>query len=97
MDYAIVALAAGLLLIVIASATGTERRAGRLERKLDRVERKLDTVLAQLGVRVEQDTEFPRVRELLRRGKKIAAIKAYREATGAGLAEAKTAVERMED
>jgi ribosomal protein L7/L12 len=36
------------------------------------------------------------VRSLLREGKKIAAIKAYREATGVGLAEAKNAVEALE-
>ncbi len=36
------------------------------------------------------------VRSWLRQGKKIAAIKAYREATGVGLAEAKDAVESLE-
>jgi len=36
------------------------------------------------------------IRELLVLGDKIAAIKRYREATGGGLAEAKTAVEFME-
>jgi ribosomal protein L7/L12 len=37
-----------------------------------------------------------RVRSLLDAGQKIAAIKAFREATGAGLAEAKEAVEALE-
>lgn len=36
------------------------------------------------------------IRELMASGNKIAAIKRYREATGVGLAEAKTAVEFME-
>jgi ribosomal protein L7/L12 len=36
------------------------------------------------------------VRSLLARGKKIQAIKVYREGTGAGLKEAKDAVEAME-
>jgi len=36
------------------------------------------------------------VRSLLQRGKKIQAIKVYREGTGAGLKEAKDAVEAME-
>jgi ribosomal protein L7/L12 len=38
----------------------------------------------------------PRVRELIAAGKKLEAIKVWREATGAGLAEAKDAVERLE-
>jgi ribosomal protein L7/L12 len=37
-----------------------------------------------------------RVEALLKEGKKILAIKAYRELTGAGLADAKNAVERLE-
>lgn len=36
------------------------------------------------------------IRELLASGNKIAAIKRYREATGVGLAEAKSAVESLE-
>lgn len=36
------------------------------------------------------------IRQLLASGNKIAAIKRYREATGAGLAEAKAAVESLE-
>jgi hypothetical protein len=37
------------------------------------------------------------ISEALFRGQKIEAIKLYREATGAGLAEAKTAVEKLEE
>ncbi|WP_079166803.1 ribosomal protein L7/L12 [Streptomyces oceani] len=37
-----------------------------------------------------------RVMDLLAEGKKVAAVKAYRELTGAGLREAKEAVELME-
>jgi hypothetical protein len=40
--------------------------------------------------------ELEAVREALRRGNKIGAIKLYREATGLGLKEAKDAVEAME-
>ncbi len=36
------------------------------------------------------------IRELVKEGKKIAAVRAYREATGAGLKEAKSAVEAIE-
>lgn len=62
--------------------------------RLRRIERKLDLVLKHLGVEdpgdVGPDAE---VRRLADAGDKIAAIKAYRERTGAGLAEAKRAVE----
>jgi ribosomal protein L7/L12 len=45
------------------------------------------------SVTAEQD---PRLIELIQTGKKIEAIKLYRELTRAGLAEAKDAVERLE-
>lgn len=69
--------------------------------RLDAVERKLDLLLEHLGVR---DTPAPmamppgmsEVMHLVQRGRKIEAIKAYRAATGAGLKEAKDAVEAME-
>ncbi len=52
------------------------------------------------AMRLEDDTapdpELSPVLELLRAGNKIAAIKAYRDLTGAGLAEAKDAVETLE-
>lgn len=38
----------------------------------------------------------PQIQEALRRGNKIEAIKLYRELTGAGLGEAKSAVDRAE-
>jgi ribosomal protein L7/L12 len=43
-----------------------------------------------------QDATEDEIRQLLASGNKIAAIKRYREATGAGLAEAKVAVESLE-
>lgn len=63
--------------------------------RLRRVERKLDLILQHLGVAYEAD-DFglsAEARSLADRGEKIAAIKAHRDATGAGLAEAKRAVE----
>ena len=64
--------------------------------RLRRVERKLDALLAHLGVAVPAESADDRLadmRALADRGEKIAAIKAYRDATGARLAEAKRAVE----
>ncbi len=63
---------------------------------LRRVERKLDLILAHLGIEnSESEGDLPAdVKAYADAGEKIAAIKAYRDATGAGLAEAKEAVER---
>ncbi len=63
--------------------------------RLARIERKLDAVIAHLGIAVPGADEglSADVRELAEAGRKIEAIKLYRERTGAGLAEAKRAVE----
>jgi hypothetical protein len=60
--------------------------------RLARIERKLDAILAQLNVAVPGD-DMDDIRDLVAAGKKIAAIKEYRARTGAGLAEAKKAIE----
>ncbi|MEB8340867.1 ribosomal protein L7/L12 [Streptomyces endophyticus] len=87
-----------LLLVGVLIAVGTiERKVDRADRRSARIERKLDLVAEHLGI--ETDTLVPGldgVRGLLRDGKKIPAIKAYREATGVGLKEAKDAVDRIE-
>ena len=63
--------------------------------QLDRAERKLDAVLRHLKIDPTQGLALTdRVKELARDpARKIEAIKLYREETGAGLAEAKEAVE----
>jgi ribosomal protein L7/L12 len=59
-----------------------------------RQERKLDALLKHSGV--DLSTLAAREAEaLIRAGRKIEAIKLYRELTGAGLAEAKAAVEKL--
>lgn len=66
---------------------------------LARIERKLDLIMQHLEIRDYAPAEpdaFGEVRAHLRAGKKIQAIKIYRELTGTGLKEAKDAVERME-
>jgi ribosomal protein L7/L12 len=66
---------------------------------LARIERKLDLVMRHLDIVDHAPPEpdpFTEVRDLARRGKKIQAIKVYREITGTSLKEAKDAVERME-
>ena len=83
-----------LAAFVIACFAGLESKLGRTDRRIAQVERRLDLILDHLGIR-EDPPHLPQVTAFLRDGKKIQAIKAYREATGAGLKEAKDAVERM--
>jgi len=61
---------------------------------LSRIERKLDMILQHLGI-AEPSDGMDEYRDLVRAGRKIEAIKVYRERTGAGLAEAKAAVDAM--
>ncbi|MYW94375.1 hypothetical protein G3I59_28220 [Amycolatopsis rubida] len=78
-------------------STGWGSSTRSLERRLGRVERKLDLVLGHLGVREPDGALVAELEPLLRQGKKIAAVKRYREVTAAGLKEAKDAVDRMSD
>ena len=76
-----------------------------VEMRLAAVEEKLDRLLAHLGldgdggpapaVPAASNAEA-HIRALIQAGKKIQAIKAYREVTGQGLKESKDAVEAME-
>jgi ribosomal protein L7/L12 len=79
----------------------------RLERKVDALHVKLDLIMTHLGIEAPPPVaplpavqSVPRVDgmaeidALLAQGKKIHAIKRYRELTGCGLKEAKDAVER---
>ena len=65
-----------------------------VERRLAAIERKVDAAMAHLGIADEEPT-YPEVEALVRQGRQIQAVKAYRERTGAGLAEAKRAVDAM--
>jgi ribosomal protein L7/L12 len=95
MDYGTLLLGVVVLIAVVGLASSaTDRRLGRVDRRLARVERKLDAIADRLGVPVEEP-ELAEVTELLRQGKKIQAIKAYRDSTGADLKEARDAVERL--
>jgi ribosomal protein L7/L12 len=72
-----------------------ERKVDRVERRIKVMERRQELILTHLGI---EDPAAPDLREidaLLREGRKIQAIKAYRDLTGAGLKDAKEAVERL--
>jgi ribosomal protein L7/L12 len=68
---------------------------GRIKDQLARLEKKTDFLLKHAGLDLDA-LAGKEIAELLRAGKKIEAIKAYRELTGVGLAEAKTYVETLE-
>jgi hypothetical protein len=61
--------------------------------QLNRIERKLDLILKHLGLDPADSEPDGPWKALADQGEKIAAIRAYREAAGVGLAEAKEAVE----
>lgn len=98
MDYTLLAVVV-LVAAVALGASANDRRINRLER-LARMELRLDAIAGHLGVAVAEPAQpqladLPDVRQFLLEGKKIQAIKAYREHTGVGLKDAKDAVERM--
>ena len=86
-----------LVLVVVFTGFGllTRRRPPGAAR-LARLEGKLDLLLEHAGLRYDPLARAPAdVLEATRRGAKIEAIKRYRAATGAGLAEAKEFVEDL--
>ncbi|MFC5803993.1 ribosomal protein L7/L12 [Streptomyces formicae] len=89
-------IAALILVVGLALLSGSvDRKLSRVDRRIARLERKIDRVLDHLGIQ-ETDPRLERVAALVRDGRKIEAIKVYREITDAGLKEAKDAVERIE-
>ncbi|WP_222194623.1 hypothetical protein [Modestobacter italicus] len=94
-EWGLVVLAAGLGLLVLARAeVVAARRRGRTAAQLAALERKVDAIAEHLGV-VVPDPHHPEVVLLLDQGQQVAAIKQYREETGADLLTAKNAVEEM--
>lgn len=85
--------------IVVVGVLATWGIVARIESRLARVEGKLNALLRHFHLDPAPGFALSeRVMELARDpAKKIEAIKAYREETGAGLAEAKEAVEAFMD
>lgn len=67
-----------------------------LAAQLARLERKLDAIMASFQIELPPSSpdKLDDIRALAAAGQTIAAIKAYRERTGASLLDAKNAVER---
>jgi len=88
MEWALLAVAVLAILLVAGAHRGSAAAIARIERKLDMLlrDRGIDPRQhLQMSERVKQLANDP--------AGKIEAIKAYREETGAGLAEAKDAIE----
>ncbi|MFB7502854.1 ribosomal protein L7/L12 [Streptomyces broussonetiae] len=83
-----------LALAVVGGIVSIGSRITQADQRLARVERKLDLIMEHLDLR-EENPRMDEVLALVREGKKIHAIKVYRESTGAGLKEAKEAVDRL--
>ncbi|MGW7054733.1 ribosomal protein L7/L12 [Streptomyces sp. NPDC054887] len=84
-----------LLVPVLMLLGAIESKLRRTHRGITRLERKVNLVMEHLGVR-DNDPALDQVAALLSEGKKIQAIKVYREITGADLVEAKNAVEALD-
>jgi ribosomal protein L7/L12 len=83
-----------VVLLAVAAFGQRQTEIRRVQRRLAAVERKLDAVAEHLGVPTPEP-RLPEVEDLIAQGRTIQAIKAYREATGADLVEAKEAVDRL--
>ncbi|UAB99517.1 ribosomal protein L7/L12 [Dactylosporangium vinaceum] len=64
--------------------------------RLAALERKVDLIMRHLGITEPEPEVHPLVLQELQAGRKIQAIKVYRELTGTGLREAKDEVEAIE-
>ncbi|MEL7142147.1 MAG: ribosomal protein L7/L12 [Cyanobacteria bacterium J06573_11] len=84
-----------LTLVVSVTMLGFSSRVGRLESKIGRVERGLTLLMESANIEMPSLLS-ERVKQIAKNPKrKIEAIRAYREETGAGLKEAKEAVEEF--
>lgn len=79
--------------VVVFALTNYLQRAEIL-RRLRRVEREVRAVRVQAGL-PRPGAEHPEVLALVRAGQRMEAVRLYRQRTGAGLREAKEAVEDM--
>ena len=78
----------------------TEADIQLLKSRINELEDRLNFLYRRLNIEYtdpnSDPTLSPQIREALRRGNKIEAIKIYRELTGVGLAEAKQAIDSLE-
>jgi hypothetical protein len=87
-----------LVLALVMIATGQvglrSRHLRQIQRRQAELDAKLDAVLDHLGIALPAP-EYPDVERFLAEGSVVRAVKAYRDATGAELKEAKDAVDEI--
>jgi ribosomal protein L7/L12 len=86
------AVVVAIMIALTRLPTSAQRR--RTETRLANVERKIELIMGHFGIE-DPEPSLPEVIACLEQGKKIHAVRAYRDGTGAGLKEAKDAVERI--
>ncbi len=85
-----------LMIAVLALVSAWRNSTADLQRKIDRLAAKLDLLLRASGIDPNPPVIFSeRVRKAAAAGRKIEAIKFYREDLGLGLGEAKDAIDKM--
>jgi hypothetical protein len=93
--YLVFTIGIGLLMVMVGNVLSTQNRErARTNRRLADIERKVDAIINHLGV-VVPDPDQPEVYRLLQKGRRIQAIKLYREMSGSDLATAKNAVDDL--
>ncbi len=75
-----------------------EHELFQLRQRVTKLERQIAFLMENLGVEYEDEPDqvSPEIIELVRRGKKLEAIKLYREETGVGLKAAKEFIDSLE-
>ena len=98
MSQALLALAIfALIVLIVAFSIVTTAATSRSNFRLARLERRVGAIAAHVGLSPESvPAGMDEVLALLEAGEKIPAIKRYREVTGAGLREAKDAVDEID-
>jgi ribosomal protein L7/L12 len=90
------ALALSVISIVATLRAPSARSSGKSDHRLARLERRLDALEKHTGAPPAAVPDWTEdVLDLMDDGQKIPAIKLYRQQTGVGLAEAKSAVEEL--
>ena len=93
--FLVFAVGIGLLMVMVGNVLSAQaRERARTQRRLADLDRKVDAIIAHLGVIVPEPDQ-PEIRRLIQQGRKIQAIKLYRQASGTDLATAKHAVEDL--
>lgn len=84
-----------IFLMLIVGFLQVNAKLDDMKRRINDLETKLIATMKKLGAEVPSRPMPPEVLGLLQAGRKIEAIKVYREHTGQGLKDAKDAVEQV--